>query len=88
MPWNFRVVKKKGDLGYGIHEVFYKDNGDIEAVTQDPVEPLGETFEELKKDLQRMLDACKKEVIDYDRLFPKSSRKSDSSKKKKHRRNK
>ena len=87
--WNHRVVKK--DKGFGIHEVYYKDNGKIEAVTVDSVEAYGETPEELKIELQRMLACCDKKVLDYDRDFPSnpfSSNPISRKPKKKHRGNK
>lgn len=35
MSWNHRVVKKGGT--FGIHEVYYTDEGDISGVSQNPV---------------------------------------------------
>ena len=72
--WNYRVVHRlhkhpKGDEHvYAIHEAYYNSAGLVEAVTQNPVEPWGETLEELKTSLQRMNEALAKPILDWDKL--------------------
>ncbi len=72
MTWSYRVVRKietgYDNLGeyYGIHEVYYDDDGKPEMVTVDPIGPAGDTLKELKCDLAYMLDALKKPVLDYE----------------------
>jgi len=50
MYWNYRVVVKDGNCS--IYEVYYDDNGRIEAFTEEPVGPSGESLEELRQDLE------------------------------------
>jgi len=50
MFWNYRVLEH--DKMFYIHEVYYNDNGDITAISEDPMHPHGETPEELKNDLE------------------------------------
>lgn len=73
MSWNYRVGKKKLGKGviYQIYEIYYKKNGEIEAMSKDPMEPYGETPDELKKDLGYMMGAFKHRVIDIDKLIKK-----------------
>jgi hypothetical protein len=81
--WNHRVVKKEG--GYGIHEVYYKEDGTIQAVTKDAIDPYGETLEDLRLELQRMVGATFKDVLDYDRDFPNTPKPVSRKPKKKPR---
>jgi hypothetical protein len=66
--WNYRVVRKKSiyidrtnkkervDYTYAIHEAYYDENGHVEAITQEPVEPFGENVEELRHSYDRKKD--------------------------------
>lgn len=36
MSWNYRIVKYKDGSGYGLHEVFYDDNGVPSGMTKNP----------------------------------------------------
>lgn len=71
MPtWNHRIVKKESRMHnaveetyYEVHEAHYNANGEICAITENSVAPLGETVEELEQELQRMLEACKKPIL-------------------------
>ncbi len=69
--WNYRVVRtihKEPDsteyVEYTIHETYYNEDGSVAARTVDPMYPYGETVEELKKVLERMLLALDKPVIE------------------------
>lgn len=70
MSWNFRVMKcvHKGETCFRIHEVYYKTNSDseVDGYTEDGVAALGETVDELREELQRMLLALDKPVLDYE----------------------
>ena len=67
------MVKKENfiEKSYSIYEVHYTAKGDIWGFTEKPMEPFGETLEEIKKDLGYMCEALSKEVLDYDRLSRK-----------------
>lgn len=67
MEWNHRVLKHKGYNGeeyYAIHEVFYSMDGlGTKAWTENPTEIVGESIEDIRETLLRMLDCLDKEVI-------------------------
>ena len=70
--WNYRICKrtdpKTQSIYYAIHEAFYNKDGSIFALSQDPIEPMGETVNELTSDLNYMMLALSKEVLDYDNM--------------------
>ena len=68
MPhWNYRIIRKyhkESDVStYHIHEVYYDDENMIEGWTQSPVEPMGESLEELRNDIVHFLKAFEKPVL-------------------------
>jgi hypothetical protein len=50
---------------YQIHEVYYDDDGKMKGMTENAIAPFGETATELQKDLNWMLEAMAKPVLDY-----------------------
>jgi hypothetical protein len=73
MTWNHRVVKYKTrnlfgdpDVGYAIHEVFYDNDGNVQGMTANAVSPWGDTKDELRLELLRMIEALEKPDLDYD----------------------
>ena len=64
--WNHRVVKVayEGETFFGIHEAYYGPGWDDLSWTEKPVAPVGETIEELRHTLERMLAALDKPIID------------------------
>jgi hypothetical protein len=71
MSWNYRVVKKvtkiplgETDISYEIHDVYYDKNLDIVNIGRLSF-PMGDDVESLQWSLERMIEACKKPVIDY-----------------------
>jgi hypothetical protein len=71
VTWNYRVLRR-GD-SYGIHEVYYDDNGVPTSCTDDPVGPHGDTPDELAKDLDLMSKALAKPILDHDFFVAKST---------------
>ena len=72
MSWSYRVVKTVtkiplGDIdtSYAIHTVYSDENGDIVNISEQPTYPIGDDTENLVWQLQRMMEACKKPVLDY-----------------------
>jgi hypothetical protein len=58
MKWNYRpckVVYKEG-VNWEIKEVYYDDEGKVGSWSEDAARPIGDTPEELKADLRRMMD--------------------------------
>jgi hypothetical protein len=81
MAWNHRVFKKVipsqiiGETEipsheiYSIKETYYDDEtGQVDGHTFDDITPTGETLEELKECLERMLEACNKEILEVKNL--------------------
>lgn len=68
--WNYRVIRRDGNdhsgsvSCYGIHEVYYDDTGGVTMYTKDPMDPFGESVEELRKNLEDMLLAVDKPFLD------------------------
>ena len=65
MTWNFRVfkVERMGEEMFSIREAYYDDAGDLDGFTG-PIAPQGDTVDDLRKELQRMLAACDRPVLD------------------------
>lgn len=73
--WNYRVVRKTsedGSAGYLIREVWYRKDGEIIGMTENPVYPSGRTLEELRADIDLVLLAFERPVLDEAsiRYFP------------------
>jgi len=71
MSWNYRVVKKatkipleETDIRYEIHDVYLDESLDIVNIGRISF-PMGDDVESLQWSLERMMEACKKPVIDY-----------------------
>ncbi len=67
--WNYRVVRhspEQGEIYYGIHEVYYNEDGSIWVLTESPVDVHGEYVEDLKEGYFNMQEAFDKPVIDFD----------------------
>jgi uncharacterized OB-fold protein len=81
--WNYRVIRRDYKSANGtiesvvtIHEVYYDDKGVINAWSEDPMSPNGSSLEadeqnalkELSGDIDLMLQAFNRPVINYDEL--------------------
>jgi len=73
--WNYRIIKD-GET-YGLHEVFYNDDGEIAAHSENP-EVVGESVEDIKGSLELMLKDVKKNfssffplVVDEEKILEK-----------------
>ena len=93
MGWNYRVFKhtdknpnhEEGSditteyyVWYGIHEVFYKDEGsdefnenEVDLISSNSIDPHGSTKEKLLEDLNMMLEALQKPTLDYNLMLDK-----------------
>jgi hypothetical protein len=75
MSWNYRiVVREEGQfLHYGIYEVYYEEDGEtIRFVSAEPVDPWGDTFEELKDNMHQMAEAFHRPTVDWDHAWDES----------------
>jgi hypothetical protein len=63
--WNYRVVRRviHGEIQYGIHEMYY----DPEGYTMNPVPVAGDSVEDLRWQLKRMLTALECPVIEAEK---------------------
>ena len=72
MSWNYRLFKKKfhghEETYLEIHEVYYDEKGEIEGWTENAVKPIGMDVEEVKNNLDKMLQACEKPVLEESKL--------------------
>lgn len=73
MTWNYRVLVKRtegyincDEEQYGIHEVYYDDNGIAHSCTETACDPYGETVEELKDNMIQMMGALVKPTMEYE----------------------
>ncbi len=60
--WNYRVVRSDGH--YAVHEVFYRDDGSVEAWTEVPVALSAETLDDLRAELQSYAAALDRPPIE------------------------
>ena len=66
--WNYRVMKKKnvvGDYEFGIYEVYYDDNGNVNGWTKDSMIPVLPSEDDLRCTLDMMKAALNKETLIY-----------------------
>jgi hypothetical protein len=72
--WTYRVIQKEG--AYAIYEVYYDDQGTVEAWTESPVAAIGETLEELRQDLEWQLEALDEPVLEESELLEELKRRA------------
>ena len=72
MSWNYRVIKRTFKklsqeelFFYYIHEAYYDKENRVNSISLNPLEPHGDTVEDLKKDLELMLEAFNKPILDF-----------------------
>lgn len=68
MSWNHRVmcrVDAQGNRTYAIHEVYYDIDG-VKLWTDEDVAPMGESLAGLREEIQSMLSACDKQVLNHE----------------------
>ena len=80
MSWNYRVACKKLEVKidlsndvyeescFGIVETYYNDEGEITFISENFIEPYGETLEELKTSFNMMKEAFEHPVLDLDNI--------------------
>jgi hypothetical protein len=67
VTWNYRVIQR--DESFSIQEVYYGDDDEIQGFSND-IALVGENVEDLKADLELMVTACDKPVLNYYDLRP------------------
>jgi len=73
MNWEYRIMNRKSKDASGeafewleIHEIYYDSKGNIEGHTENGVAVGGSNLEELEIDLNHMLEALKKPILDLE----------------------
>ncbi len=61
MHWDYRVFFE--DNGYTIRTVYYDDRGEIAACSEKPIQPFGESLENLQEELNLLQAALQKKVL-------------------------
>jgi len=51
---------------YGVHEVYYDSNGNVNGYTINPVTISGDNIEDIKEYLKMIENCLDKEILDYD----------------------
>ena len=69
MKWNYRIISEKAPYGvfYQIYEVYY-DDGKIIGMTESPCKPYGDDVEELRSNLEQMLQALDRPILQMEAL--------------------
>lgn len=61
MNWNYRIIERGGR--YGIHEVFYDNDGRIMSWTEEPIDLVRGNAKQLRGDLKHMVADMKRPVL-------------------------
>ena len=67
MTFNFRIFKYK-EGGYGIHETYYNDKGEVEGCAENAI-MTGEDLEDLEGELENIINDFKKyknNILNYE----------------------
>lgn len=85
VTWNYRVLRRRTkDIfgreveSYGVHEVYYDDDGEPSSCTMNSVGPSGDTFEDLAADLRLLVAALNKPILEYDSFLEKEEEEDQS----------
>lgn len=73
MSWNHRIIRHikprthmDDAIYYAIHEVYYDENGKVNGWTEDPIEIMEESLDDLKITIQRLEKCLNSPAIDYE----------------------
>jgi hypothetical protein len=78
--WNYRVVRKQHlwrdpqtqqeriTYSYGIYEAYYDQRGHVGMITQEAMEPYGETIEELRHTWMMMAEAFGQPLLEFEHI--------------------
>jgi hypothetical protein len=70
MVWNCRVIRRSNapstdpEWNYQIHEVYYKEDGEIDVWTENPVAPVGEDLSELRSEISHFSEALDQPILE------------------------
>lgn len=66
MTWNYRIVKYKNAPGWGVHEVYYNENQEPFAMTEEPCRFYSD---DSVRDLQKALKLAYDDAIKHPVLY-------------------
>lgn len=68
MSWNYRLVKRTHNdkVFYGIHEVYYDDQGNPKSITENPVGVTEESKGDIMTTLRHMERALAMPTLNYE----------------------
>jgi hypothetical protein len=71
MTWNYRIMRYRDEHpefghSFGIHEVYYGDDGSVENWTEDAITLVGPDLDDLEWQLRAMLEAFQKPVLEFE----------------------
>jgi hypothetical protein len=68
MTWDYRLVKRtyRGEVLYGLHEVYYDDQGTPESITEDPVGVAEQSKGDIMTTLRHMERALTMPTLNYE----------------------
>ena len=69
MSWNYRIVRQntKYDdcFSFGIHEAYYRPDGKLVSLTENPISLNESTIDGLKQTISMVQDCLNKPIVDY-----------------------
>lgn len=93
MSWNYRILKHvdkppksleknypNGVVWYGMHSVYYDENKKSNGCSGTISQLIGETPDELRKDMKRMLRAFKEPILAHKMFLDQEKKKNETSK--------
>ena len=66
MSWDYRIIRYRNDHGFGLHEVYYDDDGEINMMTENATGALGDTPGGVVATLEMMLADAKSDLASGD----------------------
>jgi hypothetical protein len=62
MSWNYRLVRYRDGSGYGLHEIFYDDDGQPTGMTEQPISFSCDRNEDAVKEISEALKLALNDV--------------------------
>ncbi len=65
MTWNYRIIKHDAEKPsyFAVHEVFYNDKGKITSWTENPIDIIGQSNNDIKSILKRIILDIKRPTL-------------------------
>ena len=65
MTWNYRIIRHDQDNPewYGLHEVYYNEAGAVEGWTEDSIDFVGDSAEDLTRSIEMALSDARHHAV-------------------------